>query len=151
MISAISMDQQLADLLACREIEQNIIRFARAMDERDWEVNRSIMADTVVAEMGEGRLEGPQAVIDLMRRYLDRCGVTQHLIGNIVVTVTGDTASSRAYVRDSHLPADGAHEPFYTLGDYHDRWEKQDGTWRMVERIKDNRAHIGSIERVFAF
>lgn len=144
------MEPQLTELLACRAIEQNIIRFARAMDERDWDTNRAIMADTVVAEMGEGRLEGPEQVVALMRQYLDRCGVTQHLIGNIMVSVQGNTATSRAYVRDSHLPQDGAHEPFYTLGDYHDRWERQeDGRWLMVERIKDNRAHIGSIQRVF--
>lgn len=145
------MTQSLEELLAIRAIEQHIIGFARAMDDHDWETLRGIMADDVRAEMGEGPLEGPQAVIDLIRRYLERCGVTQHLIGNIVVSVSGASATSRAYVRDIHLPADNAPEPFYTLGDYHDRWELRDSAWRMVERIKHNRAHVGSVERAFGF
>ena len=143
------MEQELAELLAIRAIEQNIIRFARAMDDRDWETNRAIMAEDVVADMGRGRLEGPQAVIDLMRLYLDRCGVTRHLIGNIVVKVSGTSATSRAYVRDIHLAAEGGDETFYTLGDYHDRWEWRGGAWLMVERIKHNRANVGSISRIF--
>jgi hypothetical protein len=101
--------------------------------------------------MGTGRLEGPQAIIDLIRSYLDRCGTTQHLIGNIVVSVAGDKATSRAYVHDNHLPADDASEVFFTLGDYHDRWERHDGHWRLVERIKHNRANVGSLKRIFGF
>ena len=145
------MNPELENLLAVRAIEQAVIGFARAMDAHDWETLRAILSDDVVAEMGTGRLEGPQAIIDLIRSYLDRCGTTQHLIGNIVVTVDGDRATSRAYVHDSHLPPDNASEVFFTLGDYHDRWERRDGCWRLVERIKHNRASVGPLKRVFGF
>ena len=145
------MEPELENLLAVRAIEQNIIRFARAMDSRDWDAIREILAEGAVAEMGTGRLEGPQAIIDLMRHFLDRCGTTQHLIGNVMVSVSGDKAASRAYVHDSHLPADNSSEVFFTLGDYQDSWERHDGCWRLVERIKHNRANVGSLDRVFGF
>jgi SnoaL-like domain len=40
-------------------------------------------------------------------------------------------------------------ERLYTMGDYHDRWERRAGRWRIVERIKVNRAYVGTLERVF--
>ena len=132
------------------EIEQAIIAIARAMDDHDWNAILAILADDAVADMGSGRLENPGAIIDIMRHYLERCGTTQHLIGNIVVTVNGDQATSLAYVHDSHLPpGDAPGAIFYTLGDYHDRWERQGGRWRMVERLKRNRASVGSLRDVF--
>lgn len=145
------LERELEILLAERAIAQNIIRFARAMDAHDWDTLRDILADDATAELGTGRLQGPDAIIALIRQFLDRCGTTQHLVGNIVVDVSGDTASSVAYVHDSHLPADNAGEVFYTLGDYHDRWHRQDGRWQLVERIKHNRATVGSLDRVFGF
>jgi hypothetical protein len=44
----------------------------------------------------------------LLRSYLDKCGHTQHLIGNVLIEIGGDTATSRAYVADTHLGIDGA-------------------------------------------
>lgn len=144
------MALDIEKLLAIREIEQGVIGFARAMDARDWDAIRLILADDATADMGTGLLEGPEAIIGLMRHFLDRCGTTQHLIGNIVVTLSGETAASQAYVHDSHLPpGDDPNEVYFTLGDYNDRWERREGRWLMVERIKHNRASAGSLEKVF--
>jgi hypothetical protein len=62
--------------------------------------------------------------------------------------VTGDSAVSRAYVHDLHLSTDLA-ERFYTMGEYRDAWQRRAGRWRLVERIKANRAYMGSLETVF--
>ncbi|OBI26409.1 nuclear transport factor 2 family protein [Mycolicibacter terrae] len=132
-----------------RDIERALIRFARAMDDRDWEGLSQILADDAVGELGTGRLEGSAAIIELIRGFLDNCGVTQHLLGNVLVDVDGDRATSRAYVQDLHLSRSNPDLTFHTLGDYHDRWERRDGRWRLVERIKDNRGTVGSLD-VFA-
>lgn len=140
------MSAELANLIAQREIENRLIRFARAMDYKDWAAFDGLIAEDAVADMGTGLLQGRAAIVDIMRLYLERCGTTQHLLGNILVEVDGDQAISHAYVHDNHLPANGATSPtFYTLGDYHDRWKRVDGHWWMVERIKDNRANVGSM------
>ena len=129
-----------------RDIERALIRFARAMDDRRWDELSEILAADAVGELGTGRLEGSAAIIALIRDYLDACGVTQHLLGNVLVKVDGDTATSRAYVRDLHLSRTNPELTFHTLGDYHDRWERRDCRWWLVERIKENRGTVGSLE-----
>jgi ketosteroid isomerase-like protein len=129
-----------------RAVERELIRFARAMDDRDWATLATILTDDAVGDLGSGPLQGSAAIIALIRSYLDHCGTTQHLLGNIVVDVTGDTAVSRAYVHDLHLSTGQPQATFHTLGDYHDRWERRDRRWRLVERMKDNRGTVGSLE-----
>jgi ketosteroid isomerase-like protein len=130
-----------------RDIQRALTLFARAMDDRDWTAMAEILADDAEGDFGTGRLYGSAAIIELIRGYLDSCGPTQHLLGNVVMDVEGDTAFSRAYIRDVHLRADADPSArFYTLGDYNDTWRKADGTWRLTERIKANRAHVGSLD-----
>jgi ketosteroid isomerase-like protein len=143
----IGIDMTLDDVIAHHQIARLLAEFARAMDERDWNRIAEILVDDAVADIGEGRLDGSAAIIATLRRYLDTCGPTQHLLGNLIVDVNGDEAQSRCYVSDMHLgTGEREHLTFVTLGDYHDRWRKIDGCWRMVERIKHNRAHVGSFD-----
>lgn len=134
-------------LFAEREIGRALYAFARAMDERDWDGIGEIMPDDASADMGTGELTGRAAIVALMRSFLDDCGPTQHLLGNLVIDVDGDRAASRCYVSDMHKGmGDKAHLTFSTIGEYHDNWRKIGGRWQMIRRIKRNRAHIGSIE-----
>jgi hypothetical protein len=98
--------------------------------------------------LGTGRLRGRAAIIELIRGFLDNCGPTQHLLANVVIDLDGDTATSRAYVHDVHLGSDAdASTRFYTLGDYTDTWRRRaDGSWVLSERVKANRAHVGSFD-----
>lgn len=138
------MTLDLATLLDEREIGRTLTCFARAMDDRDWERVRSILTPDATAELGTGPLMGPDAIIALMRQYLDGCGPTQHLLGNVLINVSGDLAESRAYVSDMHLGAgDRQALSFVTLGDYHDRWQRMHGAWRLAHRTKINRGHKG--------
>ena len=138
----------LAQLRDERAIERALTLFARAMDDRDWATMAQILTNDAQADLGTGRLSGSTAIIDLIRGFLDKCGPTQHLLGNVVVDVAGDIATSRAYIRDVHLGS--AADPsvrFYTLGDYRDTWHRAgDGAWRLAERIKVNRAYVGPLE-----
>jgi len=138
--------EDLRSLTEERAIERALIRLARAMDDRDWATLASIIAADAVGDLGTGRLEGGAAIIDVIRGYLDRCGPSQHLLGNVLVDVTGEEAVSVAYVHDLHLSIRKPQTTFHTLGDYHDRWERRDGAWRLVERIKRNRATVGSLD-----
>lgn len=139
------MDQIRAE----RDIERALIQFARAMDYHDWDVMSEILSADAVGDFGTGPLQGSNTIIEMIRGFLDNCGPTQHLIGNVLVDVDGDRAVSRAYVQDLHVSRSNPELTFHTLGDYHDRWERRDGRWRLVERIKDNRATVGSLD-VFA-
>ncbi len=134
-------------LLAEREISRQLIRMARAMDERDWEAFAAITTDDIRADFGLGEISGRDEVIAFVRQFLDNCGVTQHLLGNVVIDVSGDTATSEAYVADLHLHRDpGRDLSFRTLGNYRDSWVKSGGTWQLSDRRKDNRATVGSMD-----
>lgn len=132
-------------LLAEREIGRALNRFARAMDARDWQGLLAILTDDATGELGEGPLDSPAAIVGTIRRYLDHCGPTQHLLGNLLVELDGDHATSRCYVSDMHLgQGAAAGESFFTLGDYHDRWRRVDGEWRLAHRTKRAGGHLGS-------
>ena len=137
-------------LLAERDISRALTRIARAMDARDWDALLAELTDDATGELGTGPLVSPAEIVALIRRYLDHCGPTQHLLGNLLVEVDGDRATSRCYVSDMHLgPAGKEHVTFATLGDYHDQWRRVDGAWKLSHRTKLNRAHVGSFD-VFA-
>lgn len=134
-------------LLDERDIQRQLIKFARAMDERDWQAIRAIVAEDVTADFGTGEVQGSSSVIELIRSYLDNCGATQHLLGNILIDVDGGQATSESYVSDMHLSKNRELDvSFRTLGNYSDAWVKADGVWRMSKRVKNNRAAIGSME-----
>src|SRR5262249_5276817 len=130
---------QLDVLVAERDIARQIVRFGRAMDDRDWAALREIMFDDTTADLRTGPLQGSDAIVALIDSFLSECGTTQHFVGSMVIDVDGDSATSRAYVRDLHLGAGArAHLTFSTLGDYHDTWERDGSTWRMRNRTKLN-------------
>ena len=141
------MSEDLATLLAERAIARALAQFARAMDERNWAALDELLVAEATADFGTGPVTGRAAIVALMRSYLDDCGPTQHLLGNLTVEVAGDEARSRCYVADLHLGlGDKAHLTFRTLGEYHDRWQRRDGRWWLVNRTKLNHAHLGSFE-----
>ncbi|HLS82995.1 MAG TPA: nuclear transport factor 2 family protein [Steroidobacter sp.] len=134
-------------LIAERAIARAIYRFARAMDERDWAALDGVLVEEASADLGMGVVTGRAAIVAFIRSFLDECGPTQHLIGNLLIDVDGDRASSRCYVSDVHKGVgDKAQLTFSTLGEYHDSWQRRDGEWLMTHRCKRNRAHLGSIE-----
>lgn len=133
-------------LLDERAIYRQLCRFAEAMDRREWQGLDTVMLDDAVADYGLGRRVGRAAIVAEMRAFLDDCGPTQHLLANVVIDVDGDEAVSTAYVADMHVgTGDRSHLTFRTLGDYRDSWIRTDAGWRIAERIKHNRAHVGDI------
>lgn len=136
----------LSCLLAEREIQRALVNIARAMDDRDWPALDTLVLADATADLGMGPIAGRAEIVAFIRTFLDDCGPTQHLLGNLLVDVDGEEAHSRCYVSDMHKGlGDKAHLSFSTLGDYHDRWRRIDGRWYLSHRTKLNRAHLGDI------
>jgi hypothetical protein len=95
-----------------------------------------VFADDVQFDYGSGQVEhGIAALRALLRRHLDRCGGTQHLIGSVFVDVDGDRAISHAYVQARHQRIDDFVGPvFDSNGEYTDHWERRSAGWRIVQR-----------------
>ena len=70
---------------------------------RDWNVLK-ITTEDMTADLGAGALSGRGGNCCIYARsFLNDHGPTQHLLGNVLIDVQVDTASSRAYVSDMHL------------------------------------------------
>nr|WP_196809618.1 nuclear transport factor 2 family protein [Nocardia sp. 348MFTsu5.1] len=129
-----------------RDIYRNIVLIARAMDERNWGAIENLAVLDATGDFGDGAVSSAAEIVELLRRYLDDCGPTQHLIGNVVIDVSGATATSRAYVADIHLGVgDLEGQYFRTLGDYHDTWVRTAGGWKLTDRTKHHSGMMGNI------
>jgi ketosteroid isomerase-like protein len=119
-----------------REITHGLGRFARILDGREWGAVGEVFADDVTFNYGDGQEQsGIAAMKENFQRFLDVCGPSQHLLGSVVITVTGDTAISRAYVQARHQGAAGKQHLFVdSNGEYIDGWERRPQGWRIVRR-----------------
>lgn len=126
-------------------IVEQLGRFARIVDSRDWASVGEVFAEDVTFDYGDG---GDQSGIAAMRaqfqRYLDRCGASQHLIGSVMIALDGDRAVSRAYVQARHQGRGVKADRFLdTNGEYVDRWERRPAGWRIVRRDATWAMHMG--------
>lgn len=127
----------LAELAAERAIRDGLARFARVLDGKQWDALRDVFADDLTFDYGLGEQAGISALTANMRRFLDVCGPSQHLIGSVTVTVDPGalSATSRAYVQARHQRAGDAGGPvFDSNGEYIDRWQRRPEGWRIVRR-----------------
>lgn len=143
--SPIAPEAPLRALLDEREIVRGLADFARILDNKHWDRLGDVFATDIVFDYGTGRDEhGMDALTDNMRRFLDRCGGTQHLIGSIKVDVDGDSAISRAYVQARHQRVNDAAGPIFdSNGEYVDRWTRRREGWRITRRDAIWAAHAG--------
>ena len=127
-----------------REAEDETFRclshYTRCIDAKDWPALDRVFAPDCVKERlgldglsGEVAVTGGQAIIDDIAAALGRCGPTQHLLGNHVLTrLEGDEAESRTYVRAFHRGAGDKSELWFeVMGEYVVGWRRQSEGWRV--------------------
>ncbi|MDE2437193.1 MAG: nuclear transport factor 2 family protein, partial [Sphingomonadales bacterium] len=127
----------LAELAAERAVRDGLARFARILDCKDWAALGDVFAADVAFDYGLGEQVGLDALSANMRRFLDTCGPSQHLIGSVAIVVDPGAlgATSRAYVQARHQrPADPNGPVFDSNGEYIDRWQRRAEGWRIVRR-----------------
>ncbi|MGV3478578.1 MAG: nuclear transport factor 2 family protein [Sphingobium sp.] len=138
------MTEGAADIRAA--ISDQLGRFARLLDTRQWDGLDTVFAGDVRFDYGEGRTgSGLAALRAMFRRYLDRCGPSQHLLGSPIIDL-GDPAMpvSACYVQARHVgTGDGAANWFDTSGEYRDSWRRDGNIWRIVRRTADFRLFVG--------
>lgn len=124
-------------------IVELLAEFAAATDGRDWDAITSLLTDDCVAYGARG----PVDVVRRMQDHLGGVGPTQHLLGNHRVAVTGDEARSLTYARVYHVGAGPMTGSFFEcLGEYDDRWTREDSRWRLSRRSFDIRIALGDRE-----
>jgi len=119
-------------LTAESEIQKACVRYARALDTRNWALLDTVFTPNLEAQYGDQpATRGRDVAVNGIRGFLERCGPSQHLMGNFDVTVNGATAISSCYIRVFHQGAgERAHLTQETLGTYHATWTRTPDGWR---------------------
>jgi ketosteroid isomerase-like protein len=123
-----------------RAIERALYEVAAALDTRDWDALAAAFADDAHGYGAHGR----EAIVARVRAHLGGCGPSQHLLGNVRVTVDGDTASSLAYARVHHVGIGERSGAFYEcLGEYTDAWARTSDGWLLTSRRFEVQIELG--------
>ena len=126
------MERERSDRI---EIVAVLDRYAEALDGRRWELLEQVFAPDVEFDFGEWSAKSLGEAVAAIRSYLDGCGPSQHLQGNYRVDVEGDRASSRVYIRASHVGVGRAAGKSYEMaGEYQDELRRTPAGWRSVRR-----------------
>ena len=132
------LDPRLQDMLDHHEIRQLLATYCHGCDRGD-EVE---MAGTYAADSwddhGPRKMEGRRFSIETVEESLRTTKVVSHLLGQSLIKVDGDTAGSETYfVATVIYPGrNGTADMLNQLGGrYVDRLVRQDGQWRIQERI----------------
>ena len=116
------------------EIARLLVRYATAIDGRDWPLLRSCFTDDLQADYGDfGAWRSGDEITAFMVQAHAEVGPTLHRISNIVVTPAGEGATVRSYV-DALLTVGGAGDAHRAAGVYEDRLVRAADGWRIAER-----------------
>ena len=126
----------LEDLVDRAAIVDVRVRYAYALDSRDWALLATCFADDVVVDMdGQPPIADYAELEAVCRRVLEPLAVSQHLLGNHNVELAGDTATGRCSFHAQHVRAELAPDDKLVIaGTYEDRYVRRDGAWLIVHR-----------------
>lgn len=122
---------QVADVLA---IQQVLSRYTVACDTRDWDLLDSCFLPDARIEY-ESLQAFPDGYAGLRKSTIRTLGLlraTQHLLGNVHVSLDGDRAAAVSYVQATHVGPDG--RAWVTGGRYDDELVRTGSGWRIGAR-----------------
>jgi hypothetical protein len=142
----VSATDGLKLLLDKQEIKEIIYKYCRAIDRRDLDLLQSLFHADSTHDHGpyEGSSSG---FCRFVMEAFKTIGETQHLVGNILIDLEGDTAFTETYwVAFHRIPekqpegavlfrSHGRDEDLFIGGRYIDRFECRDGVWKIAHRF----------------
>ena len=139
----------LDELLAKQQIMDAMARYARGIDRRDESLLRSVYHEDSFDNHGYG-LDGPgwETAAKVRRDgsgFPEEWVSTTHMLGQHLIEVHGDTATSEVYYESiiRIKDPDGMEWRICNAGRYLDRWLRRDGDFRIIERtvVYDGETH----------
>jgi 3-phenylpropionate/cinnamic acid dioxygenase small subunit len=117
-----------------QDVSDLLVRYATAIDRRDWALFRTVFTDDCQLDYGEiGAWQGVDAVTDFMERVHEMAGHTLHRLSNQVITVDRDRTTARTYVDALIMAADNA-SGVNGIGFYDDELVRTEAGWRIARR-----------------
>jgi hypothetical protein len=136
------MSDELDDLrravrdLTDREAVRDLIHaIARGVDRYDQALLSASIRPDAVFDMGGPEPMTGKAFVEGLKSPAEPRPGRMHVIGNVRVTVTGDTASSEAYIVSCmDILKNGAAHTRVRAGRYLDRFAREGESWRLTHR-----------------
>jgi 3-phenylpropionate/cinnamic acid dioxygenase small subunit len=117
------------------EIFDVLIRYATAIDTRDWALFRTCFTADCRSDYGDiGSWTDREGITDFMVQAHADLGQTLHRITNPAIAVEGDTATARSYVHMLVPVAAGSTVAFNAFGYYDDELVRAEEGWRIAVR-----------------
>lgn len=118
-----------------QEIAQVVYRLARSIDRCDKDLLRTCFHEGATDDHGLFKGKASEFV-DWVMEELGKFQRTQHLIGNMIITLDGDKAGVESYFVAHHVvpTPDGKTVDMIAAGRYLDTFEKRGGVWAITHR-----------------
>jgi hypothetical protein len=135
------MTLSLKDISDRIEIEDLLVRYCYAVDDRDWDAYRDIFTpDAIVDDTVTGGIRStPEAHVPFMEKALSRIKISQHAISTILFDIKGDEARVRVHCSCPMVVdlGDGKSQVFFQGLWYRDRLIRTPAGWRVKELIEE--------------
>jgi ketosteroid isomerase-like protein len=116
-----------------RQLQDVMLAYAAAVDDRDMARYRACFADDVeIVGFGEETITGADNWTASVESQLEAFSATQHLMGPQLATVSGDTASARTDVQALHVIQDGDGAMFTLWATYLTNFVRTGEGWKIA-------------------
>jgi 3-phenylpropionate/cinnamic acid dioxygenase small subunit len=114
-------------------VAELMIRYATSVDARDLDCYATCFSDDVeVSGFSGGAIKGVKPYVEWVGLALSKYSHTQHMIGNQVVAIDGDTAHMRSYVQAMHVLVAEPDTMIGLWGIYDDRVVRTAKGWKIT-------------------
>jgi 3-phenylpropionate/cinnamic acid dioxygenase small subunit len=121
------------------EIYEQLARYARGVDTKDWDLWKSVFTPTAVLDYSSAGapVGSPDEVATWLEQALKVVPMTQHFISNIEVELNGNKAKVRAmFYNPMQLP--GMAEMSFCGGFYHHKFVQTAEGWKSEHLVEEN-------------
>ena len=130
--------QDISDRL---EIQDLLVRYCYAVDDRDWDAYRKLFTlDAMVDDTVTGGIRSNvEEHVAYMEKALAKVALSQHAISTILLELKGDTATSRAHCSCPMVLnlQDGKRQVFFQGLWYRHRLLRTPTGWRIQELVEE--------------
>jgi hypothetical protein len=130
--------QEISDRI---EIEEVLVRYCYAVDDRDWDAYRGVFTPEAVLDdtVTGGVRSGVEEHVNYMKKALAKILISQHAISTILVEVRGDEARARLHCSCPMVVdlGEGKRQVFFQGLWYRDRLARTQQGWRISELVEE--------------
>ncbi len=130
-------NDEIRELIDKAAIVEVATKYTIALDTQDWTSLGALFSSDAEVSFGPsvGSATGPEEIVATISGTLTGLDASQHLVGNHLVSVDGDTATHTCYLQAQHVrTGTPGGDQYIVAGHYSDRFRREDDGWRITYR-----------------